>query len=381
MQVPFHRVYLTGGELTYITDAMHKGSLSGNGHYTRRVQSWMQANWHAARAFLTTSGTSALEMAMLCLRLQPGDQVVMPSYTFVSTANAVVLRGALPVFAEIDPQTMNLDAADVASRINHKTRAILPVHYGGISCDMQGIMEVADFHELMVVEDAAQGAGAFYQDHPLGSIGHLGCLSFHGTKNITAGEGGALLLNKPSRDLAAQAEIIWEKGTDRSQYLQGKTDRYTWQEAGSSFAPADLLAALLLAQLEHTDTITALRKRRFDRYFQALQPYERKELIRLPHIPSYAGPNYHIFYLICPSERKRNQLLHKLAEQGIQAAFHFVPLHVSTMGKRLGYQPGQLPLTEKMSGRLLRLPLYPDLTETEQEYVIEQVITVIDRWS
>lgn len=380
MQVPFHRIYQTGRELVCMTDCLQRDSISGNGYYTQLVQEWMQEKWQLARAFLTTSGTSALEMAMLCLEIQPGDEVIMPAYTFVSTANAVVLRGARPVFADIDPRTMNLDIEDMAARISNKTRMILPVHYAGVSCDMDSIMAVAEISSISVVEDAAQGMGAAYKDRTLGSIGHLGCLSFHSTKNITSGEGGALLINRDNSHMAKKAEIIWEKGTDRSQFLRGQTDRYTWRDIGSSFAMADLLAAFLFAQLNDMDEVTARRQTLYERYVEAFSSDQDREVITLPAIPEYALSNYHLFHFLCPSQEKRDSLIQGLKANGVESAFHFLPLHTSPMGYRLGYKAGQLPKTEDASSRLVRLPLYPDLKLEEQDYVIEQVREVIKSW-
>lgn len=380
MQVPFHRVYLSGREINYIQDCIERGSLAGDGYYTHRVQDWMEKSWGTYRAFLTTSATAALEMAMLCIDLQPGDEVIMPAFTFVSTANAVVLRGAIPVFAEVDPDNMNLDATDAARRVTARTRAIIPVHYGGVSCNMQAIIKLAADHNLTVVEDAAQAVGARYEDRFLGTIGQLGCLSFHGTKNVTSGEGGALLLNQPDNELLKRSEMIWEKGTDRSSFRRGQVDRYTWREIGSSFAPADLLAAFLNAQLEDIDLITEQRRVRYERYRMALKPYQERGLLKLASIPGYAVSNYHLFYFICPSESQRDQMLNGLKEQGVETAFHFLPLHQSPMGQRLGYHTGDLPVTEDMSSRLLRLPLYPDLSVKEQEFVIEKVSAILEKW-
>ena len=379
MKVPFNRVSLSGQEMVFLNDCIKRGTLSGGGYYSRAAQSWLENYLACPRVLLTVSGTSALEMAMLCLDLQPGDEVIMPSFTFVSSANAVLLRGGRTVFAEIDARTLNLNPEDVAERITPRTRAIIPVHYGGVACPMDELLALAAEHNIAVVEDAAHGIGASYKGRPLGTLGLLGCYSFHATKNVVSGEGGALLLNN-GQQLLERAEIIYEKGTDRSQFMRGEVDRYTWHGVGSSFIMADLLAAFLYAQLQQMEEITAARSRRFSNYQQAFAPYQQRELLQTPFLPEYAHSNYHLYYMLCPSEAKRDELLLKLRKQDIEASFHFIPLHSSPMGRRLGYPEDELRITEDVSRRLIRLPLYPDLTETEQEYVIENVEACLAGW-
>ena len=379
MKVPFNRVSLSGQEMIFLEDCLKRGTLSGGGYYSRAAQSWLEEYLAGPRVFLTVSGTAALEMAMLCLDIKPGDEVIMPSFTFVSTANAVLLRGGRPVFAEIDPYTLNLYPEDVERRITPRTRAVIPVHYGGIACPMDELLSLAAGHRIAVVEDAAHGMGAVYKGRPLGTMGLMGCYSFHATKNIVSGEGGALLLNE-RRQLQERAEIIYEKGTDRSQFMRGEVDRYTWHGVGSSFIMADLLAAFLYAQLQQIEKITAARAQRFDNYQQAFSAYQQRGLLQIPFLPEYAGCNYHLYYMLCPSEAKRDDLLQYLRRQGIEATFHFIPLHSSPLGRSLGYPEDELSFTQGVSRRLIRLPLYPDLSQSEQEYVIENVKACLAGW-
>ncbi|MGR6835321.1 dTDP-4-amino-4,6-dideoxygalactose transaminase [Syntrophomonas erecta] len=379
MQIPFNRLFLTGRELELIKDAINRESITGAGYYTRMAQQWLEEKLLADKVFLTTSATGALEMAVLLCGLKPGDEVIMPSFTFVSTANAVLRSGARPIFAEINAQTFNLDVEDVARRINHNTRAIIPVHYAGVACDMDALLNLARSRDITIIEDAAQALNATYKGSYLGTIGELGCYSFHGTKNYTCGEGGALLINQA--ELKERAEVIWEKGTDRQRFLAGEVDRYTWRDIGSSFAPSDILAAFLCAQLQETSTITNRRQRVYQRYYRELKPLQEEGLLQLPNIPDYAEPNYHIFYIVLPSPVRRNMVMVELHNRGIAATFHFVPLHTSPMGARLGYKAGDFPLTEEFSNRLLRLPIYPDMSDTEQEYVIEQLRECLEQFS
>lgn len=379
MQIPFNRLFLTGRELELIRDAINRESITGAGYYTRMAQQWLEEKLLADKVFLTTSATGALEMAVLLCGLKPGDEVIMPSFTFVSTANAVLRSGARPIFAEINAQTFNLDVEDVARRINHNTRAIIPVHYAGVACDMDALLNLARSRDITIIEDAAQALNATYKGSYLGTIGELGCYSFHGTKNYTCGEGGALVINQA--ELKERAEVIWEKGTDRQRFLAGEVDRYTWRDIGSSFAPSDILAAFLCAQLQETSTITNRRQRVYQRYYRELKPLQEEGLLQLPNIPDYAEPNYHIFYIVLPSPVRRNMVMVELHNRGIAATFHFVPLHTSPMGARLGYKAGDFPLTEEFSNRLLRLPIYPDMSDTEQEYVIEQLRECLEQFS
>lgn len=374
MIIPLNKFYTTGRELEYMQDCLASQTIAANGFYTGKVQELISQTFDCPRVLLTTSATAALEMACLLLNLQPGDEVILPSFTFVSTANAVLLRGAHPVFAEIDPYTLNLDPDDLCSNITPHTRAIMPVHYAGTACDMGAIMKAAHQYGLPVIEDAAQAVNAKYQDKYLGTIGDLGCFSFHGTKNLVCGEGGALLIKSNKPELLERAEIVWEKGTNRGQFLRGQVDKYTWTDIGSSYAPSDLLAAFLYAQLESMNAVNAAREKVYQYYYTSLQPYARQGLFRLPEIPAWASPNYHIFYLLFNSGSHRNQVMRELRSQGIEASFHFIPLHSSPMGQRLGYKPDDLPVTEKISSCLLRLPIYPQISTDEQAYVIKILV-------
>jgi len=373
MKIPFHKVYTSGRELDYMRDCIDRGQIAGDGHYTKKVQDFIQERFGAFRVFLTTSGTAALEMAALLIDLQPGDEVIMPSFAFASAANAVLLRGARPVFVDIDPATLNMAVDVIEAHVSERTRAIMPVHYAGVACAMNEIMDIAQRHHLMVIEDAAQAVDATYEGRYLGTIGQLGCYSFHATKNIACGEGGALLVNTPDRAILERADILWEKGTNRRQFVLGLTDKYTWMEVGSSYLPSDLLAAFLYGQLEQMEEITARRHHIYDYYKGLLQEFEDAGLLQLPHPPAEAGPNYHIFYCLFNNSQHRNWVMSKAAERGIQSTFHFIPLHSSPMGMKLGYQAGDLPVTEDLSGRLLRLPLYPSLSPAELEYVGENL--------
>lgn len=370
-RVPFNRPYLTGNEFAYMARAVEAGHISGEGEFTRKCQTLLERRLGAARVLLTASGTAALEMAALLCRVGPGDEVILPSYTFVSTANAFHLRGARLVFADIRPDTLNLDAKLAAAAVTDRTRVIVPVHYGGVGCDMEALLGLARERGITVVEDAAQAVGASYQGRPLGVFGRLAALSFHETKNITCGEGGALVVNDPS--LVERAEIIREKGTDRSKFFRGEVDKYTWVDVGSSFLPSDLLAAFLLAQLEKLDELTLLRRRIFETYRHELEILEQRGAVRLPVIPEDCDINYHLFYLLLDSGKTRDGLIAFLRSRGILAVFHYVPLHLSPVGRSLGYRPGQLPVTESVSGRLVRLPFYNGLGEEDLLFVIRAV--------
>lgn len=369
--IPFNRPELAGRELDYMRDAVARGHLSGDGFYTRRCQEILSEILGGARVLLTTSCTHALEMAALLLDIGPGDEFVIPSFTFVSTANAFVLRGARPVFADVRPDTLNLDEDRLSSCITPRTRAILPVHYAGVACEMDRVLEVARAAEAIVVEDNAHGLFADWRGRPLGTFGSLSTLSFHETKNVFCGEGGALVIN--DRALADRAEIVREKGTDRSRFFRGEIDRYTWVDAGSSYVPSDLLAAFLLAQLEAREEIQARRRRIWVRYQEELSDWALERGARLPMIPDPCRQPWHLFYLLLPSLEERQALIAHLKSRGIQAVFHYLPLHLSEMGRRLGGRPGDCPVTESVSDRLLRLPCFSGLTESEQERVIEAI--------
>ncbi|MEJ2252141.1 MAG: dTDP-4-amino-4,6-dideoxygalactose transaminase, partial [Candidatus Lokiarchaeota archaeon] len=308
-------------------------------------------------------------MSALLIDLKPGDEVIMPSYTFVSTANAVLLRNAKIVFAEIEKDTLNIDPTDIEKKITERTKAIYPVHYAGVSCNMDEIQKISDENNLVIVEDAAQGVNAKYKDDFLGTIGTIGCYSFHETKNYICGEGGAILINK--EEYIDRAEIIREKGTNRNKFFRGEIDKYTWIDLGSSYIGSDLLAAYLYAQFENLDEIQKRRETIYDRYYKGLVNLEEEGLIRLPIIPSYSKSNYHMFYIILKNESLRNKLLKRLKQLKIGAVFHYIPLHLSPMGTKLGYNKGDFPLTEDISNRLVRLPMYYELSDSEVDYIIK----------
>jgi dTDP-4-amino-4,6-dideoxygalactose transaminase len=362
--------------VAHVARVLRRGALAGNNGYSKLVEKQLREICCVRHALFTTSCTHALELAMMVLNIREGDEVIMPSFTFVSSANAVVLRGARPVFAEIDPRTFNIDINDIKRRITSRTKALVPMHYAGVACEMDEILDIANKKRIRVVEDAAQGIDAQYRGRYLGTLGDIGCYSFHETKNIACGEGGAFLTN--DAELLRRAEIIREKGTNRSAFLRGQTNKYTWLEAGSSYVQSDILATILSRQLSVKDEIRSRRKAIFNRYMDAFQPLEEEGLVRRPYLPSYASPNFHIFYLVVPSGKLRNHCLTALRGRGIQAAFHYVPLHSSPFGRKMfGYKTGDLPVTERLSRRLLRLPLYPDLTEDEQTFVIEQLGNIL----
>lgn len=374
--IPFNKPYVTNKEIEYMKDALSKGRTSGDGYYTKKCSEFIENTFGSKKALLTTSCSSALDMAALLLDFKKGDEVIMPSYTFVSTANAVVLRGAKPIFADIEENTLNIDPEDIGRKITEKTKAIFPVHYAGVSCDMDKIMSIAREYNLKVVEDAAQGVNAKYKGRYLGTIGDIGCYSFHETKNYICGEGGAILINK-DEELAKRAEIIREKGTNRSQFFRGEVDKYTWVDIGSSFLPSDILAAVLWAQFENLNEIQLKRKKLYNDYYSGLYHLEKQGKLRLPVISKDCQNNYHIFYIIFDTEKERNNVMDKLKKSGISAAFHYIPLHTSPMGSKLGYKNGDLPKTENLSGRLLRLPLYADLADEEVNYIIEKICDLL----
>ncbi len=364
--IPFNRPHLTGREFVYIAEAVAAGQLAGNGQFTRRCQAWLTEQLGCGHALLTHSCTAALEMAALLLDLEPGDEVIMPSFTFVSTANAFVLRGARPVFVDIRPDTLNLDETLVAAAITSRTRAIVVVHYAGVACDMDAIMEIARRHELCVIEDAAQGLLARHGERRLGSIGHMAAVSFHETKNVIAGEGGALLINDPR--FRARADVMWEKGTNRSEFLRGEVNRYTWVDIGSSFLPGELTAAFLWAQLEAAHDITAARLRLWHQYQAACERIVGRG-IRTPIVPAYARHNAHSFYVLVPDAGARADILEDLNRRGINAIFHYVPLHDSPAGRRYGRVAGSMAVTDDASRRLIRLPLWIGMDQAAVETV------------
>jgi dTDP-4-amino-4,6-dideoxygalactose transaminase len=373
----FNRPYTTGAELDYIREAIANGHLSGSGPFAQRSAAWLQERLGCTKAYLTHSGTAALEFAALLADIRPGDEVVMPSFTFVSTANAVVLRGAVPVFAEIRSDTLNLDEREVEALITPRTRAIMPVHYAGVACEMSEIMELADSHELLVIEDAAHAMMATYRGKPLGGIGDLGCISFHETKNLICGEGGALAANG-SRWLEG-AEVAYEKGTDRTRFLRGQLDKYTWQETGSSYPMSELSAAFLWGQLEAAEEITARRMAIWGQYHAAFAELEAQEKVRRPHVPGHCGHNGHMYHLRLGSRGDRDRFIEHLAGRGVQAVFHFVPLHLSPAGRKYGRVGGDLPITRRASDGLVRLPLWVGMKRAEIDLVIDAVHEALAR--
>lgn len=360
-----------GKETEYMKAAIDSHKICGDGEFTKRCNAWIEENTGTAKALLTTSGTQALEMAALLSDIQPGDEVILPSYTFVSTANAFVLRGAKLVFVDIRPDTMNIDEKLIEDAITDKTRAIVPVHYAGVGCEMDTIMDIAKRHNLVVVEDAAQGVNAFYKGRALGSIGDYGCFSFHETKNYSMGEGGAILINRPEQ--IEDAEIIREKGTDRSRFFRGQVDKYTWVNIGSSFLPSDINAAYLMAQLEMANEINENRLQSWARYNEGLQDLAQEGVIELPYIPEECAHNAHMFYIKTKDMEERKALISYLKERDIAAVFHYVPLHSAPAGLRFGRFHGEDRYTTKESERLLRLPMYYNLSESDQQKVIDAV--------
>jgi dTDP-4-amino-4,6-dideoxygalactose transaminase len=369
--IPFNRPALAGNELAYIQQALAAGHISGDGWFSRRCHAWLEKELGVPRALLTTSCTHALEMAALLIDIAPGDEVILPSFTFVSTANAFVLRGARPVFCDIRPDTLNLDETRLEPLITPRTRAIVAVHYPGVGCEMDSILETAARHDLAVIEDDAQGLFGRYRGRPLGSFGALAALSFHETKNLTCGEGGALLINDPR--LAERAEILREKGTDRSRFFRGQVDKYGWVDVGSSYLPSDLLAAFLYAQMEAGERIQVERRRVWEGYRQGLREWADREGVQLPFVPGHCQQPYHMFYLLMPTGNRRDRLIADLKAAGIHSVFHYLPLHLSVMGRRLGGRAGDCPVTESVSERLLRLPFYGGLTDAELARVVTEV--------
>lgn len=359
--IPFNKPFIIGRELSLIADAVTRGHLSGDGHYTKLCNRWFEEKLDCRKALLTHSCTAALEMSAILCDLQPGDEIILPSYTFVSTANAFALRGAIPVFVDIRPDTLNIDEKLIEAAITPKTRAIVPVHYAGVPCEMDIIMDIANRHKLLVVEDAAQALLSTYKGKALGTIGHFGCLSFHETKNIISGEGGALLIN--DERFFERAEVIREKGTNRSQFFRGEVDKYTWVDIGSSYLPSELVSAFLFAQLEHADEITAQRCRICSAYAEQLAPLEQAGKLRLPRFD--ADSNGHMFYMLLDSLVTRTALIAHLKVQGIHPVFHYVPLHSSPAGRKYGRVSGSMQMTDELNERLLRLPLHYEMDDAD----------------
>jgi dTDP-4-amino-4,6-dideoxygalactose transaminase len=369
--IPFNRPFLAGKESEFVQQAITERHISGDGLFTRRCHSLLEGKLGVAKALLTTSCTHALEMAALLLDIKPDDEVIVPSFTFVSTVNAFVLRGARPVFIDVRPDTLNLDESALEHLITPRTKAIVVVHYAGVACEMAAIMEIAERHGIPVIEDNAHGLFGKYKRKFLGTFGCLATLSFHETKNFTCGEGGALLINDPH--LIERAEIIREKGTNRSRFFRGEVDKYTWVDVGSSYLPSDILAAFLYAQLEAREDIQARRKRIWDYYDQNLQAWALKHGVQLPFVPEHSDHPYHMFYMVLPSLAVRQSLIDYLNERKINSVFHYLPLHLSEVGRRLGGKEGDCPVTEQVSDRLLRLPFYCELTESDQARVVDTI--------
>lgn len=370
-RIPFNRAGLTGRELKFIREAVRAGHISGDGPFTKKCQAELEARLNVPRVLLTTSCTHALEIAALLMRLRPDDEVIAPAFTFVSTANAFVLHGAKPVFADIREDTLNMDEAHVESLITSRTRALVPVHYAGVGCEMLTLQKLASKHHLRIIEDNAHGLFGKYRGRFLGTFGDLATLSFHETKNLTCGEGGALIINDVK--LIERAEILREKGTDRARFFRGQVDKYTWRDVGSSFVMSDILAAFLYAQLRSADRIQKTRQRIWRRYFQELEDWAAQRDVRLPVVPEHCEHPAHLFYLLFPSRRQCDAMIAFLKERGILAVFHYVPLHMSPMGRRFGGRPGQCPVAESIADRLLRLPLYTELSSRQQDEVIRLI--------
>jgi len=372
MKIPFNKPFIVGEELDNIRRAVEQGQLSGDGPYTKLCHRWLEERTGCARALLTHSCTAALEMAAILCDIGPGDEVIMPSYTFVSTANAFALRGGVPVFVDIRGDTLNLDESLVEAAITPRTRAVVPVHYAGVACEMDAILDIARRHRLRVVEDAAQALLSIYKGKPLGALGDLGCLSFHETKNIISGEGGALLVNDP--ELVERAEIIREKGTNRSRFFRGQVDKYTWVDIGSSYLPSELVGAFLHAQFSHAEEIMAKRRRLCQRYGERLASLARAGVIEVADpLPAGLSGNGHMFYILLPDTDTRSALIRHLGEAGILGVFHYVPLHSSPAGRRFGRTGSAMDVTDSVSARLLRLPLYFEMEEADVDRVAARV--------
>jgi len=374
IKVPFNKPFMSGRELFYIRQA-HAGShLSGDGPFTKKCEAWFQKKARCKKALLTHSCTGALEMAGILSGIRPGDEIIMPSFAFVSTANAFVLRGAVPVFVDIRPDTLNIDEKKIEAAITQKTKAIVALHYGGISCEMNSILAIAKRYELLVIEDAAQGVLCTYKGKPLGSMGDFGVFSFHETKSIISGEGGALLVHK--KRFIARAEMIREKGTNRSQFLRGQVDKYTWRDIGSSYLPSDIIAAFLWGQLEIADTIIQRRMRLWQKYHDAFADLEEKEKLRRPVVPLDCRHNAHLYYLLLPNRKRRDWFIQEMSKLGIRTLFHYVPLHSSPAGRRFGRTATPMKYTDELSGRLVRLPLWIGI-EKQMDQVIDKVIKLL----
>jgi dTDP-4-amino-4,6-dideoxygalactose transaminase len=370
-KIPFNRPSLTGGEIENVEAAFSAGHISGDGAFTRQCQEWLEERVGCARALLTTSGTAALEMAAMLLDIGQDDEVIVPSFTFVSTVNAFVLRGARPVFIDIREDTLNLDETQLAAKITPRTRAIVPVHYAGVGCELNAILATAGSAGVPVIEDNAHGLLGEYEERPLGSFGVMAAQSFHETKNMSCGEGGALLINDPS--LVDRAEIVRQKGTDRNRFFRGEVDKYRWVDIGSSYPPSDALAAILYAQFEHAEAIQEKRRRAWAFYRERLAEWAGENGVGLPGVPPHCRQPWHMFYLLMPSAAARDGLIDDLRRRNIHAVFHYTPLHLSPMGQRCGGDAPRCPVTESISERLVRLPFFTDISEEELNRVVDAV--------
>ncbi len=377
IETPFNRPFIVGKELFYIAQAVTFGNLGGDGHFTQSCCRLLEEQFDIPKVLLTPSCTAALELAALLCDLEPGDEVILPSYTFVSTANAIARTGAKPVFVDIRPDTLNLDEKLIEPAIGPRTKAIVPVHYAGVSCEMDEIMTIAKSHDLLVVEDAAQAVYGSYRDRPLGSIGHLGTFSFHETKNYISGEGGALCVNDIS--LLERAEILRDKGTNRQMFLRGEVKKYEWVAIGSSYVPSEIVSAFLFGQLEEMEHIADRRRSVYLFYEEQLSELQEQGLLRCPIVPKHCYTNYHLFYILLSSREVRDSMEDFLAQQGVQAITHFEPLHSSPMGRKLGYGVGDFPVTESMAGRILRIPLFYEITSLQQTYVVDCIKKFFDQ--
>jgi dTDP-4-amino-4,6-dideoxygalactose transaminase len=375
--IPFNRPFFVGKELHYIAQAVALGNIAGDGEFTERCASILQKSFAIPKVLMTPSCTASLEMAAMLCQLEPGDEVILPSFTFVSTAAAFVREGAKPVFVDIRPDTLNLDESQIESAITPRTKVICPVHYAGVGCEMDAITDIAKRHNLLVVEDAAQGVNSWYRGRGLGSIGHIGCYSFHETKNFICGEGGALCLNDPL--LIERAEVLRDKGTNRRRFFRGQVDKYTWIDVGSSYVPSEIASAFLCAQLEQMDSITRQRQTLMARYRQELQSLANQGAFELPYTPSHCQNNAHMFYLLLPSQGVREEFIAFLKVRGITSVFHYVPLHNSPMGLEVGRAQGTLPVTDSISSRLVRLPMYYDLSTSDQDRVLTAIHDFVTR--
>jgi len=372
IKVDFNRPVTVGAEFEYMRQAIANEQISGDGAFTKKCHALLESELGVAKALLTTSCTHALEMSAILLDIKAGDEVIIPDFTFVSTVNAFVLRGAKPVFVDVRPDTLNLDESKLEAAITPRTKAIVPVHYAGVGCEMDAIMEIANRHSVAVVEDNAHGLFGKYKGKNLGTFGAMATQSFHETKNFSCGEGGALLINDSA--LAERAEIIREKGTNRSRFFRGQVDKYTWVDIGSSYLPSDMLAAFLFAQLEQREKIQSHRKNVWEMYNAALKDWAEKNGVQLPHIPEYCEQTYHMFYMLLPDLETRQRFIMYLREREINSVFHYLPLHLSDMGQNFGGKAGDCPVTEKASDQLVRLPFHNALTSADQEIVIDAIM-------